>query len=78
MPTLIIEYKSADKTKKGKILDELIALTKMKYPTVRRKILAEKVDQGFSFAEQKLIAEYYKKSIDELFPKQDIPAEESR
>jgi hypothetical protein len=64
MPSLIIEYNTGDKQKKGKMIDEVIAVLHMKYPTARRKIL----DGAFSYPEKKLLSDHRGVEIEDLFP----------
>jgi len=63
MSSLLLKYQSALKGTKGDILDEITKVTRLKYPTVREKVLNE----TFSYCEKKLIAEYYDQSIEDLF-----------
>jgi len=64
MPTLLSKYKSADRATKGKILQELIDVLRMPYPSVRRKIF----EQSFTYPERVLIAQHYKCEMNDLFP----------
>jgi hypothetical protein len=67
MPSLSSRYKSASKKEKGKILDEIICVTHGKYTTIRTYL----VNDCFPYPERKLICDFYKEKIEDLFP---IPA----